>query len=230
MKTNYRTRILIVLLLSIFTLPKSYAQETLSSMKAWSDIAQKPFMADFFKDMFMDLGIVVQETGEKFTVHNNGKDFELKPGVVESDVEFVLPVHLKNVEDLIEHAADGKIDEYESFRILSVLFTPMTAKSLHDPAMVKNTSKWIKFAKNPIHVYLLDPKKESTVAHTLIFLNGEWIVIPGIYGHPQITYKLTPTQALEYQKKVYQVLHSGSKKNWKEFRKWYIQWSKQMAV
>lgn len=206
------------------------AQEKLTSMESWKEISQKEYMADFFSDMFVDIGIYVVETEEKFTVHNTGKGFMLKEGVNEAEVELVLPVKLKNIKDLIEHSQDGKISEQETFRILSVLFTPLTASTLQKPEMKKNTAKWVKFTKNHIHVYLLDPAKERKVGHTLIYLNKEWIVIPGIHGNAKVTYKMTPKQAVDYQKKVYLTLQKNSKEGWKDFRKWYVDWSKSMAV
>ena len=205
------------------------AQDLSSSLAAWQEYANDPALVEFFEGLILNIGIQVEETGETFSAYHNGQEFSLVPGIGD-DIEFVLDIQLKDVVNLIDHAKDATIDDHETFRILSVLFTPLTAHTLKDPNLARQTAKWVKFTKNLIHVYLADPKGEREVAHTLVYINKEWIVIPGIHGTALRTYVMTPKQAVEYQKKVQETMQGNTKKDWKAFRKWYVDWSKRMNI
>jgi len=206
-----------------------HAQNKLTSMQKLSALAEESIMLDFFKDFFVDLGVRVKDRGEEFTVHRGEGAFVLTEGINESEVDYVIEINEENIDSLVHNASDQELDEHEVYRILKVFFTPLTAQSLKNPIMTKNIPRWINEIENNIHVYLLSPNPDEFVSHTLIYINREWIVIPGIYGTPKRTFKLNSYQALEYQKRAFEVIRASRKKEWRKFKKWYLQWRKEVS-
>ena len=46
---------------------------TASSIETWRNILQTPELTDYFRGVFNHLGIEVEETGERFTIHHQGR-------------------------------------------------------------------------------------------------------------------------------------------------------------
>ena len=60
-------------IISILILSKLIWSQEMPAMKALEGIFQTPAIVDYFDGMFTNLGIVMEETGEQFTIHHNGK-------------------------------------------------------------------------------------------------------------------------------------------------------------
>ena len=69
--------IAILILLNI-----SNSQST-SSLEAWENILQTPELVEYFKGIFNSLGVIVEETNEKFTINHTGNSFEFEMGIFE---------------------------------------------------------------------------------------------------------------------------------------------------
>ncbi|MEZ4959011.1 MAG: hypothetical protein R2830_04275 [Saprospiraceae bacterium] len=219
-----------VLLMLFFSNSNGYSQEKILAGEQWEKLTRQQFLADYFKDYFVNLGVEVMETGERITVMNKGDHFEIVNGIDESKVDFVLPIGTQNVLNLIKHAEDGKIDDQETYKILAVFFTPMTAMTLKNPLMTKNIPRVMSKMQNNIHVTLFSPDKTESVSHTLIYLNREWIVVPGFYGKPKRKFELNVPQAIEYQARVFNAIKVNKKKDWRKFKRWYMSWRKDVSV
>lgn len=206
----------------------SFGQE--SSMEKWNSLLSKSELADYFSGIFNDMGFIIEETGEKFTVTHEKDHFSIKEGVVEDSVDYVVNLKLENITNMLKHGGDSNIDEYESFKIMSVLFTPLTEASLTNPTMTKPMLRKMSGIENHIHINLIAPGNADTVSHTLIYLNKNWMVIPGIHGEARRTFNLTPQNAVDYQRKVFIALNTNTMKGWKEFKKWYIDWREGVSV
>jgi hypothetical protein len=205
-------------------------QEKILAGERWEQLTQQKFLADFFKDYFVNLGVKIVETGEEVTVLHKGDHFEIVRGIDEKKVDFILPIGTQNVLNLIKHAEDGKIDEQETYKILAVFFTPMTSMTLKNPLMTKNIPRAMSKMQNNVHVTLFNPTKTESVSHTLIYLNREWIVVPGFHGTPKRKFELNVAQALDYQKHVFDAIKANKKKTWREFKRWYMSWRKDVSV
>ena len=59
-------KILSFILLSV----NMIASQDLSSLKAWESILQTPELVEYFDDVFNHLGITIEESGERFTIHH----------------------------------------------------------------------------------------------------------------------------------------------------------------
>ncbi len=206
------------------------AQGKILAGEKWEKLAKQKFLADFFKDYFVNLGVEVKETGEKITVLHKGDHFEIVNGIDPKQVDYVLPITTQNVMNLMQHAEDGKIDEQETYKILAVFFTPMTAMTLQNPLMTKNIPRAMSKMQNNVHVTLHNPGKTESVSHTLLYLNKEWIVVPGFQGTPKRKFDLDVKQAIAYQAQVFNALKSNNKKGWRSFKKWYMGWRKEVSV
>ena len=219
-----------VLMALLFCGQAANAQGKILAGEKWEKLTKQQFLADFFKDYFINLGVEVKETGEKITVLHKGDHFEIVNGIDPKQVDYVLPIGTQNVLNLMQHAEDGKIDEQETYRILAVFFTPMTAMTLHNPLMTKNIPRAMSKMQNNVHVTLHNPGKTESVSHTLLYLNKEWIVVSGLQGTPKRKFELDVKQAIDYQAHVFSALKSNNKKGWRSFKKWYMGWRKEVSV
>ncbi len=204
-------------------------QESQSSLTAWKAIAQTPEIVEYFSGMFDKLGIQVEETGEAFTIHHQGNKMNLYNGI-DPDIDFLVPLKKQNIDNMISHSKDGKINPEESWRILDVLFTPLTKVTLETPILSGNIRRKIAGVEDLTHVYLLNPTGGEASRHTLIYVKGQWLVIKGIHGKPRRTYRMTPEESILYQQKIFSAIKKNSFWSWWMFSRWYKNWRKAVSV
>lgn len=197
-----------------------------SSMEAWESLLNKKQLADYFSGIFNSMGFVIEETKEEFTVIHHGDYFKTEKGINREKVDYVVKLKLENIQNMQKHGDDNAIDAMESFRIMSVLFTPLTEASLSNPMLNKPLMRKMSGIENHIHVNLISPDKTDTVSHTLIYLNKSWMVVPDVHGKAKRVFNLTSQDAIDYQKQVFIALQKDTMKGWKEFKKWYMNWRK----
>ena len=218
--------ILFIIALVISPLKSEYT----SSLDAWENILQTPELLLYFNDVFDHLGIIIEETDEKFTIHHLDTEFIFEEGIVESAVDFIVPLKLENIENMMIHAKDGKIDSSESWRILNVLFTPLTEVTLQNPVLSVNWRRKLAGVEDLTHVYLLNPDGEEASKHSLIYIKGQWLVLKGIHGNPKRTYRMTPEDSLEYQRTIFKALKQDTFWGWIKFSIWYKKWRKKNSI
>jgi hypothetical protein len=197
-------------------------------MQKWSTIVQTPDLVEYFRDVFAKAGVVVEgnsqeEAKEEFTVVNNGSAFAFHAGI-DSDVEFVVPLKKENVDNLLSFASDGNFDAHESWRIVQILFTPLTRAALQSPTVRRNWLRFLAGVEPVIHVHLVDPNGGEAVRHTLAYAGDQWLVIAGLHGTAKRTYWLSPEQALNFQRQLYKALRENSLGSWWQFSNWYREW------
>ena len=218
-------RLFLLLLLSI-----SINAQEVSSLQKWEKILQTPELLNYFNGVFENLGIKIKETGESFTIHHQGDSFYFEKGIIEEKVDFIVPLELQNIENMVRHAKDGQISADESWRILNVLFTPMTRVTLQTPVLAVNWRRKLAGVEDLTHVYLLNPSGEEASIHTLVYVKGQWLVLKGLHGDARRIYRMTPDQSLEYQRKVFSAMKKNSLWNWWKFSRWYKKWRKTCSV
>ena len=204
-------------------------QET-SSLKTWENILQTPALINYFNGIFNHLGVVIDETGESFTIHHTGDAFIFEEGIIEEKVDFIVPLQVENIENMVRHSEDGKISENESWRILDVLFTPMTRVTLETPVLSVNWRRKLAGVEDLTHVYLLNPSGKEASSHTLIYVKGQWLVLKGLHGSPRRIYRMTPTQSIEYQRAIFSAMQKDTLWGWWKFAKFYKKWRKSCSV
>ena len=186
---------------------------------------QTPDIVRYFAGIFSTLGVKVIETDEQFTVRHEGDRITFAPGVA-ADAEFVVPLRLENVGNLVAHARDGRFDPEESWRIVQVLFTPLTRAALNSPRVRRNWLRALAGVEPLIHVLLLHPAGGDAACHTLAFAADQWLVVAGMHGEAKRVYRLTPDQALEFQRQLYRALKRDTFGGWSAFATWYRAWRK----
>jgi hypothetical protein len=204
----------------IISLNVTMAQDTKSK---WNALLNKQKLAQYFDGIFNQLGIKVEETGEKFTVVHHGDHFDLQDGVNKDSVDYYVTLSLQNIKNMQGHGADSQIDSGESYKIMSVLFTPLTRASLKAPLLNRPLVRSFSGIEDHIHVHLISDKNDTTT-HTLLFMNKNWMVVPGQHGEAKRTFHLSPEEAINYQRKMFQALQDDNMKSWRKFRKWYLKW------
>ncbi|GLR15561.1 hypothetical protein GCM10007940_01760 [Portibacter lacus] len=188
----------------------------------------KRSLAKYFEGVFNKIGIEVEDTGERFTVIHRSDKFEMVEGI-SSDVDYEIKLKAQNISNMKAHGDDGVINAEESFRIMSVLFTPLTIASLQNPVLSQPFFRKLSGIENHITVYLDHPETDEYAVHTLIYINKEWIVVPGAHGHAKRVFRLRPSDAIDYQRQVFTALNDGSLKGWQSFKKWYFNWRKSVS-
>jgi hypothetical protein len=197
-------------------------------MQKWSTIVQTPELKDYFRDVFSKAGVVVEaedqtQAKEEFTVINDGNAITFQSGLA-PDVEFVVPLKAENVENLLKFASGGSFSPHESWRIVQILFTPLTRAALQSPTVRRNWLRVLAGVEPVIHVHLVDPDGGDAVRHTLAYAGDQWLVIPGLHGTAKRTYWLAPEQALTFQRHLYKSLKEDSMSGWWQFSNWYREW------
>ena len=85
-------------IISILILSKLIWSQEMPAMKALEGMVQTPAIVDYFDGMFTNLGILMEETGEQFTIHHNGKSMMFMKGLNNKVVDFVVALRAKNIE------------------------------------------------------------------------------------------------------------------------------------
>ena len=215
---------LIIIIVNMLT------SQELSSLTAWENILQTPDLVKYFDGVFNHLGIIIEETDERFTIHHTGASFEFEEGIIEDNVDFIVPLKEENISNMIKHAEDGFISPEESWRILDVLFTPLTKVTLQTPVLAVNWRRKLAGVEDLTHVYLISPTNKEASKHTLIYVKGQWLVLKGLHGNPRRTYRMSPEQSLEYQKMIFFAMDKDTLWGWWKFSRFYKKWRKTCSV
>jgi hypothetical protein len=204
--------------------PGSLRAQDTSVMQQWQQFTQNPGLADFFEGLFQSIGIEVKDSDEAFTVYLQEGEFELQKGIDRAEVDYVVEVNEANVADVMTFGEDANIDRVEGFRIIRVLFSPLTRAALDNPQITSGFKLWLGGIDQEMHVYLLGPEGKRIDAHTLLFHEGHWYVIPGIHGPAERVFRLEFEDALAFQRRMYQAQKTNTNRAWRQFRNWYVEW------
>ena len=197
--------------------------QTGSAVDLWRAIDQTDQIVDLFVGLFEVIGITIEETGEKLTVRVTEGQIYIDPGLPDR-YDFLMPLKLENVQNMISHTADGKLDEFAVWRIVAVLFTPLTRETLKNPVMSKGILRKLARIEDLIHVQLLGPEAEHVANHTLVFASEQWLVFEGLHGQARRTFAMTGEDCIAYQKQVFKAIKANDLWGWMKFVRWYVNW------
>lgn len=200
-----------------------------NALAVWQGITQTPEIVEYFRGLFDKAAITVAETGEAFTVTHLGDRLTLTSGI-DPSADFTVPLRLENIERLAVSTKDGRISPGESWRIAAALFTPLTETTLRNPVMTSRWVRWLAGVEDLIHVHLVNPDGDEVTSHTLEFTSGQWRVRGGVHGAARRTYRLTPEQSLDYQRRVFAAMQANSLGGWWRFARWYREWREAVSV
>lgn len=133
--------------------------------------------------------------------------------------DLVIPVHKQNLANLLAIFEDGTVTEDEQYRIhratfgnslrslfqVEALYNPHIAKRLALPNFIHMT------LKNVNNVEFMGTRKEATV--TILNVDGQWLVTPGAWGDPDVTWAVTPKELADFQKLVFEPGKGAARSN-----------------
>jgi hypothetical protein len=213
----------------------TYGTAAGSTLDRLKTLSVPPAVAETVKGMFSQLGVRVIDTGDAFTCVHRGGSVEFVPGVNERTVDFTVQVYQFQLERLAGYVRKGTIDDVEQFRIACALFAT-AAGSRHimgNPLMSNGVLRRMIRGKNLMHVTMLspDPAQEPDAAYTIIFINGEHVVVPGLHGTPLRILRVPFADAIALQKNLFAGMKAGSAlTKWVKIAKWYVDWRKRVEV
>jgi len=212
-----------------------YAAPSGSTLEKWKSLELPSNVSELFQGLFEKVGVRIIDTGEELTCIQRGDRFEFAAGVDEASVDFSVEIYAFQADRLTEHIAQGKIDELEGFRIARELFASRStgrANIRNNPLISNVILRRLIGGKNLIHVHLIspDPQQEENATFTLIYVNNGWLVIPGLQGEPERTFRVSVAHALELQRHLFAGMKAGSWLEWLKIGRWYVGWRKKVEV
>ncbi len=201
--------------------------ENLQLLKA---IAEKPSAVAWFKGLFTQAHVEITDTGERFTIRHHGDRAEVMTGFQADKPNFVVPLQSENIRRLSAAFADEVIDAQEQYRIVKFMLIPCLKASLEMPILRNKAVQKIIKADTHWQEALLDPQGNEDEQITIIFVNKQWLVIPGYHGKPQRRLRLTSEQLLDFQRRVFAADGENKLTAWVKLARWYVKWRKEITA
>lgn len=194
------------------------------------DLAKKKSAIEWFQGLFKEVHLEITDTGEKFTILHHGDHVEIVPGFQAKKPNFVIPLESESIGGLTRAFSDDKIDTEEQYKIVRFMIKPCLQASLDMPILNNKALQQIVKVDTHWQEALLDPQGKEDVKLTAIYVNNQWLVIPGYHGKAQRRLLLTPEQLLDFQRRVLEADASGDISKWMELAKWYVKYRKEVTV
>jgi len=194
------------------------------------DLAQKKSAMDWFKGLFTQVHLEITDTGEKFTILHHGDRVEIVSGFHAKKPNFVIPLESENIRRLTMAFADDNISAQEQYRIVKFMLKPCLKAALEMPILNNQTLQKIVKVDTHWQEALLDPQGNEDEQVTVVYVNKQWLVLPGYHGKAQRRLVLTPDQLLDFQRRVLEADASGDVTQWVKLAKWYVKYRKDVTV
>jgi hypothetical protein len=203
-----------------------------TSLEKWKAITQDPRVVSFFTGLFERVGIRVTDTQEAFTCIHHGDRIDFEATLDRSKVDYVVELESWQIDRMVAYAEPGELSLYARYRIIRALFTPATAATLKNPVLSNDILRRFARVEDLIHVFLTSPvpEQEEDASHTLIYVKGQWLVIPDLHGNPRRTFRMTLEEAITYHKRVFAAMKADKWSTWWQFARWYQRWRKSVSV
>jgi len=188
------------------------------------------------RGLFGSLGMTVVETGETFTCTHQGNAIEFTPGIDAASVDFVVPMHLYQIERLAGFFEDGILDDLEMYYITRALFASGAGQRhlLGNPLVSNPILRLMIRGKRLLHITLVSPKPEvdHNALFTMVFVAGQWLVVQGHHGTPERVLKVPVSEALVLQRLLYagMVAGAGDIRTWMKIARDYVSWRRRVEV
>ncbi|MBI5289304.1 MAG: hypothetical protein HY873_10085 [Chloroflexi bacterium] len=197
-----------------------------TTMERFRTAMQPPQAVAFFRGLFERAGVRVLDTGEGFTCIHTGAAILFQPGIDEAALDFVVDVEEANVEALLADIADGALDDREQYRIMTHLAAPAARGAFRRPAIRNRFLRELLFkigrAEMLMHVRLVPPPGEQEApGYTVMYVDGQTLVIDGLHGKVDHEYRLTVAHATEFQRRLLDARKKGRLRDWLAFARWY---------
>ena len=206
------------------------------SLETFRALVLNPQILRFFDGLFEIVGIRVVDTGEEFTCRLRGDGVAFVEGIEKAEVDFVVDIQAFQVERLASHVRTGELSEVEQFRILVSVFGPVANSGFNNPAvgvfMTGRFFSWFIKRRNITHMHLSspDPGEEPNVEYSLLFVNRQWLLVPGLHGTPERVFKIDIERGLALHRELLAVMKADNWRRWLAFASWYKRWRDEVEV
>ena len=198
------------------------------------DVAIPPAIVSALAGLFGEIGIRVIDTGEAFTCVQREGRIEFTPSIDDASVDFVVPVHQFQLARLAESIGRGALDDIEQFRIVRALFATAQGRRhlMSNPLLTNPVLRRIIRGKNLLHVTLVspDPSREPDAAFSIIVVNRQQLVVPGVHGTPQRVLRVQVPDAIELQRRIHASLKADDLGTWVKTARWYVEWRRRVEI
>lgn len=196
---------------------------------------QPPQAVSFFRGLFSRAGVRVTDTGEAFTCVHRGDRIDFEDTLDDESVDFTVDVDSSLIDLLLEDVADGVLDEGEQYRIMSHLAAPAARGAFRRPAIRNRFFRELLFkigrAEMLMHVRLVPPPGErESPGYTVMYVDGQTLVVDGTYGRVDHEYRLTVAHAMEFQRRLLETRRKGRLRDWLAFARWYGKLRRQVVA
>jgi hypothetical protein len=200
------------------------------NLKLLQGLTQNRAAVNWFKGLFRQAHLELTDTGETFTILHHGDSVEVLEGLQGKQPNLIVPLESENIRRLAAAFADHQVDAQEQYRIVKFMLQPCLKAALVMP-ILKNKAL-LKIVKVDTHWQeaLIDPQGNEDEQVTILYVNKQWLVVPGYHGKPQRRLRLTPGQLLEFQRRVFEADESGKVAAWLNLAKWYVKWRDEITV
>lgn len=184
----------------------------------------------WFRGLFNRIHLQMTDSGERYTIVHTGESMELYDDFGPEEPNFVVPLRQENIDNLLGFFADNAIDAYEEYRIVKFMLVPCLKAALAMPIL--QNKAFLKIVRVDTHWQeaLLDPDGNEDEQLTVMYVNDQWLVVPGYHGASQRRMVMTPAQVLEFQRRVLHADEAGSLATWLELAAWYVKWRESVTV
>ena len=206
------------------------------SLETFRAFVLNPQILRFFDGLFEIVGSRVVDTGEEFTCRLRGDGVAFVEGIEKAEVDFVVDIQAFQVERLASHVRTGELSEVEQFRILVSVFGPVANSGFNNPAvgvfMTGRFFSWFIKRRNITHMHLSspDPGEEPNVEYSLLFVNRQWLLVPGLHGTPERVFKIDIERGLALHRELLAVMKADNWRRWLAFASWYKRWRDEVEV
>lgn len=189
-----------------------------------------PVARAWFAGLFRRAHIAVGDTGERFTVLHHGDRAEVRSGFEGDEPNFVLTVTTEMLEALGDIFADGAVDADEELRIVRRMIRPCLEAALAMPVLNNDALRAVLRLDTHWQESLVGPDGAEHEPLTAIHDGEGWTVAEGFVGVPQRRLRITPGQALDFQRRLFRADEEGSLAAWIDLARWYAGFRRNATV
>lgn len=194
------------------------------------ELVHKKSAVLWFQKLFKEAHLEITDTGEKFTILHHGESAELLVGFQSKKPNFVVPLESENIQRLSVAFKNDKPSAQEQYRICKFMLKPCLEPLLTMPILSNKTVQKILKLDTHWQEALLDPQGNEDEQLTVVYVNKQWLIIPGYHGKPQRRLVFKPEQVLEFLHRVFEADESGSVSSWVSAVRWYVKWREEITV
>ena len=213
----------------------SYAPSSGSVIERWRSLKLRQDLIELFRGVFDRLGVRIVDTGEAFTCVHRGDRIEFVGGVDEKAVDTTVKIYGYQADRLARQIENGVVEEIEWFRVARELFVSGVAAArsvVENPLSSNVVLRRAIGAKNVVHVFLISPdlEQEPNATFTLIHVNRQSLLVPGLHGTPERVFHLVVADALEVQRILRAGLKAAKPTERLKIAKKYVAWRKKVEA